>query len=151
MHRAESIDYEYTTFGKLAKALSRALIVSVTSIPVYADPLANELPQGAEIQSGDIEIENFAAEMNINQNTNQGIIDWQTFNVGENATVNFNQPSESSSTLNRVVTDNASQIYGNINSNGQVLLVNSSGVYISQNARIETGGCLLYTSPSPRD
>ena len=127
------------------KDLTRLLALSLFSLNALADISSNELPQGADVVSGDITINSNDNVMNIDQDSQQGIIDWQTFNVGSDATVNFNQPDSSASTLNRVVTDNASQIYGNINANGQVLLVNSSGVYISENGRVETGGIVATT------
>ena len=127
------------------KNLTRLLALSLFSLNALADISSNELPQGADIVSGDITISSNDNVMNIDQDSQQGIIDWQTFNVGSDSTVNFNQPDSSSSTLNRVVTDNASKIYGNINANGQVLLVNSSGVYISENGRVETGGIVATT------
>ena len=108
------------------KDLTRLLAISLFSLNALADISSNELPQGADVVSGDITINSNDNVMNIDQESQQGIIDWQTFNVGSDATVNFNQPNSSATTLNRVVTDNASQIYGNINANGQVLLVNSS-------------------------
>jgi len=127
------------------KNLTRLLALSLFSLNTLADISPNELPQSADVVSGDIMINSNENVMNIDQDSQQGIIDWQTFNVGSDATVNFNQPNSSASTLNRVVTDNASQIYGNINANGQVLLVNSSGVYISENGRVETGGIVATT------
>ena len=127
------------------KDFTRLLALSLFSLNALADISSNELPQGTDVVSGDITINSNDNVMNIDQDSQQGIIDWQTFNVGSDATVNFNQPDSRASTLNRVVTDNASQIYGNINANGKVLLVNSSGVYISENGRVETGGFVATT------
>lgn len=101
----------------------------------------NELPTNPKIESGDINIQIDApkAEMNINQSTQTGIINWNTFNVGSSATVNFNQPNSSASTLNRITGANASQIYGKINAPGSVILVNESGVYFSPTSSVDVG------------
>ena len=40
----------------------------------------------------------------------------------------FVQPSSSSVALNRVISSNPSQIAGRIDANGQVILINQSGV-----------------------
>ncbi|MDC0626460.1 YDG domain-containing protein, partial [Methylophilaceae bacterium] len=146
MLRKENKHFEQHSIHQIfGKKITRLLALSLFSLNTLADISSNELPQGADVVSGDITINSNDNVMNIDQDSQQGIIDWQTFNVGSDATVNFNQPNSSASTLNRVVTDNATQIYGNINANGQVLLVNSSGVYISENGRVETGGIVATT------
>lgn len=41
--------------------------------------------------------------------------------------MNFNQPNQSSIAVNRVLDNNASQIMGKLNANGQVFLLNPNG------------------------
>ena len=119
------------------------------SAAAMAEPAVNALPTNGQVQAGDITIEqNITADqavMNINQATERGIIHWDTFNVGEQSTVNFNQPTTKSVTLNRITTANPSQIYGKINANGEVILENSSGIYFSPSASIEVGGITATT------
>jgi fibronectin-binding autotransporter adhesin len=122
------------------------------SAAAMAEPEVNALPTNGQVQAGDITIEqNITADqavMNINQATERGIIHWDTFNVGEQSTVNFNQPTTQSVTLNRITTANPSQIYGQINANGEVILENSSGIYFSPSASIEVGGITATTGTS---
>ena len=116
---------------------------------VQADPATTELPTNGVVQSGDITIsqtvDSNSATMNIDQASQRGIVHWDTFNVGEQSTVNFNQPNAQAVTLNRITTANPSQIYGQINANGQVILENSSGIYFSPSAKIEVGGITATT------
>ena len=77
--------------------------------------------------------------LNINQSTNQAIINWNTFSVGRGGTVNFNQPGSSSATLNRVLSSTPSWIAGTINAPGTVLLVNPNGIAITKSGVINTG------------
>ncbi len=69
-------------------------------------PAATQLPTGGKVVAGQAGIVQNAATLNVNQTTNRAAIDWATFNVGSQAQVNFNQPSVSSVTLNRVLDAN---------------------------------------------
>ncbi|MGA0083445.1 MAG: hypothetical protein ACO3H5_07365, partial [Candidatus Nanopelagicales bacterium] len=51
----------------------------------FAEISVNQLPTGAKIVSGDITINQQDGKLTINQASNQGIIEWKTFNVGSNA------------------------------------------------------------------
>ena len=55
----------------------------------------------------------------------------------------FHQPSTSSVTLNRVVGPNPSQIAGRIDANGQVVLVNQSGVMFYKGSQVNTAGLMV--------
>jgi filamentous hemagglutinin family protein len=65
---------------------------------------------------------------------------WNTFNIGVNATVNFAQPSASSVALNRVTSGDPSQIMGQLNANGQVYLINPSGILFGAGSSVNVGG-----------
>ncbi len=73
-------------------------------------------------------------------NSRNAIINWQSFNIGQGQTTNFIQPSSASAVMNRVISNNPSQIYGNLNSNGKVFLINQHGLMIGAGARINTAG-----------
>lgn len=83
--------------------------------------------------------------MNIAQTTPGAIIDWQSFSIGSAATVNFVQPA-TGVTLNRVVDSPSgappplSQIFGGLNANGRVFLVNPSGVLFGAGSQVNVGG-----------
>lgn len=81
----------------------------------------------------------------INQTSAKAIINWQSFSIGSNEYVQFNQPSSSSVTLNRVTGGSASSILGNLSANGQVFLVNPNGVYFGAGATLDVGGLVAST------
>ncbi|MFZ4702717.1 MAG: filamentous hemagglutinin N-terminal domain-containing protein, partial [Candidatus Methylumidiphilus sp.] len=83
--------------------------------------------------------------MDIQQGTAKAVLDWQTFNIGAQAQVNFHQPDASSVALNRVAVGNASVIEGRLTANGQVFLVNPSGVLFGKNAQVDVGGLVATT------
>ena len=95
-----------------------------------------ELPSGNSTITGDISISSDTQTMTIDQQSNHAIIEWNSFNIGENNTVTFQQPSSSSSALNRVVSGNPTTLAGALNANGKVLVVNENGVYFTPTATI---------------
>ena len=110
---------------------------------INAEPVSNALPTGGSISSGDViftsEGSPTAPVLNINQSSQKAVLNWNSFDVGSQSTVNFNQPNTSSSTLNRIHSQSASEIHGRINATGEVLLVNENGILFGKNSRIDVG------------
>lgn len=67
------------------------------------------------------------------------IIDWLNFNIEEGYTVEFLMPGIDSRVLNRITSGVPTEIMGNLLSNGQVFIVNPSGVIFGQNAVVNVG------------
>lgn len=111
-----------------------------------ASPDINQLPEGEKVTSGTVNISRTDNNMVINQESHKAIIQWQSFDIGGNASVKINQPSTNSVILNKVISSNPSQIYGNINANGQVFLVNPSGIYFSPTSSVNVGGLVATTN-----
>jgi len=111
----------------------------------FAAPGVNQLPTGGSVAAGQATISQNGARMDVNQSSNRAVVNWDTFNVGASAQVNFNQPSASSATLNRVHDTQASQILGRVTSNGQVFLVNPNGIYFGKTASVDVGGLVATT------
>ncbi len=121
-------------YGGLATA-----IVVLALIP-QGPASAQHLPTGGAVTTGAATIvQPNGTTLNINQSTNQAIINWNTFSVGQGNTVNFNQPSAASSTLNRVLGSTPSWIAGTINAPGTVLLINPNGIEITKSGVVNTG------------
>ncbi|MEK9964556.1 MAG: filamentous hemagglutinin N-terminal domain-containing protein, partial [Betaproteobacteria bacterium] len=121
----------------------------VTSLIVVTESFAQvsevELPTGHQVQSGSVTIDVSDADMTVTQSSDKAIVNWNTFNIGERASVTFNQPSVTSAILNRVLGSDPSYIYGTLRSNGQVFFVNPSGVLFGPNARVDVGGLVAST------
>ncbi|MBU1297375.1 MAG: filamentous hemagglutinin N-terminal domain-containing protein, partial [Gammaproteobacteria bacterium] len=123
------------------KLVSLVAASSLLSMPVFAD----NLPTGGQVVSGAASISSNGSAMTVNQSTDKMIANWQSFSVGAGNSVTFNQPSVSSVALNRVVGHDASQILGNLNSNGQVFLINPNGVAVGASGSVQTGGFIAST------
>ncbi len=104
--------------------------------------VSHALPQGGQIVGGSGSITQQQNLTDIRQHTQSLAINWNSFNLSEQDVVNFYQPSASSIALNRILSSNASQIFGQINANGRVVLVNSNGVFFGQTASVNVGGLI---------
>ncbi|MFY3887230.1 filamentous hemagglutinin N-terminal domain-containing protein, partial [Achromobacter xylosoxidans] len=73
----------------------------------------------------------------IEQTQSRAILNWDTFNVGRNTTLRFQQKADDA-VLNRVVGASArpSQIQGAIQADGTVLVVNQNGVIFSGTSQV---------------
>jgi filamentous hemagglutinin family protein len=119
-------------------ALTLAAFLAIAGPSFSLDP--NALPTGGKITAGSGNIAASGNKMTVNQSTQQMIANWDTFNIGQNATVRFNQPNSSATALNRIYDQNPSQIFGNLSANGKIFLVNPSGIVFGANARVDVGG-----------
>ncbi|MCK5306963.1 MAG: filamentous hemagglutinin N-terminal domain-containing protein, partial [Candidatus Omnitrophica bacterium] len=103
------------------------------------------LPEGEEVVSGSAEFSR-PDDNTVNITTSdKAIINYETFNIAQPETVRFIQPSSSSSALNRVVGINPSEIFGSIQSNGKIFLVNPNGIFFGPSSRVDTGSFLAST------
>ncbi|WP_161596208.1 beta strand repeat-containing protein, partial [Rhodanobacter glycinis] len=116
----------------------------VGSIVFSSDVLAGG-PTGGVVVGGSGTITQSGNNTVINQASSRLALNWQTFNVGANESVLFNQPSRSAVALNRILDQNPSQIFGRINSNGQIFLINTHGIIFGATAQMNVGGLLAST------
>ena len=96
-------------------------------------------PQNPQVLAGSATFSQHGAQLNVTNSANT-IIRWDTFSVGANEMLRFAQPNASAAVLNRVSGGSASQLLGQIQSNGRVFLVNPAGVIVGAGARIDTAG-----------
>jgi filamentous hemagglutinin family protein len=79
-----------------------------------------------------------ANEMVIYQTQPKAVIDWQSFNIGSNASVYFNQRGNSTwAALNRIWDLSPTQIYGSLKADGQVYLINQNGILFGPGSQID--------------
>jgi filamentous hemagglutinin family protein len=110
----------------------------------------NALPSGGVVTAGQATIGaptpvGAAVSLTINQASQRAVINWNSYNIGSSASVTYVQPSSSSVMLNRVVGNEASQIYGQLKANGQVFLVNANGVLFAPGAQVNVHGLVAST------
>ena len=130
----------------LPHSITQILGVSLLSISLaYADPAATQLPTGGQITQGSGSISQSGATLTIQQNTDKMVGEWNSFNIGAKAAVDFKQPNADSVALNRINDSNPTEIQGKLHANGQVYLLNSSGVIFGKTAQVDVGGLVAST------
>lgn len=99
-------------------------------------------PVGPQVVAGNAQFNTQGNTLTVT-NAPGAIIHWQQFNINPGETTRFNQQSANSAVLNRVMSNDPSRIYGNLQSNGQVFLVNPAGIFVGPNAVIDVSKLIL--------
>ncbi|HEY4318435.1 MAG TPA: filamentous hemagglutinin N-terminal domain-containing protein, partial [Herbaspirillum sp.] len=126
----------------LASATTAHATATVDQLPI------NTLPTDPSVISGKVGFDNSVAnQLNVGIGSNKAIINWGSFSIGSAAGVDFhfNNATATSSVLNRVTGKDPSQIMGNLTSNGKVFLINSAGILVGKNAKIDVAGFVAST------
>jgi len=122
-----------------SQAVGYALVLSHLSFIPYV----HASPSGSNIVGGNGHIHTHGNITEIHQLTSRLVIDWESYNVGANEIVNYDQPGVSSIALNRILhTGQRSEILGQITANGQVVLVNPNGVFFGAGSQVNVGGLI---------
>lgn len=123
-------------FGLLGAAAF--LAAAGVAEPVYAQRGMAGM-SGANVVHGDVSFRRTRGGMTITA-SDGSIIEFERFNIPKRGFVRFSQPGVDATVLNRVVGPGASLIQGTLMANGQVFLVNPSGVTFGPGARVNVGG-----------
>src|SRR5450830_590006 len=129
--------------GKGRKRVAASTIIAA-ALSLFS-PHASALPTGGQVTAGQATIGQAGNTLNVKQSTQNLAVNWNSFNIGASETVNFVQPNSSAIALNRVLGSDASAIYGKLNANGQVFLLNPNGVLFGKGAQVNVGGLVAST------
>lgn len=111
----------------------------------------DSLPKGAQVLHGKVNYQTKGLKGKIYA-SNKSVIQFETFDVQKNESLRFIQPSKQSRVLNSVVGGSASQIQGQLLSNGQVYLINPSGIYFGSHSLVDVAGLYAVAGQmDPRD
>ena len=103
-------------------------------------------PAGEQVVAGAAGFERVGGALTITQGTDRAVINWNSFSIGAGEITKFVQPNSSSAVLNRVITaNNPSAIYGTLQANGQVYLINPAGIFIGPGGLVDTAGFVAST------
>ena len=113
-------------FRKISSILKYLFFLFLGLSPVFV--LA--APEGGIIVNGSGSISQDTNITNINQTSQNLIVNWNQFNIQPNEIVNFYQPNQSSIALNRVLGLNGTEILGQLNANGHQINLSSRALQV---------------------
>ncbi|MEO0416697.1 MAG: filamentous hemagglutinin N-terminal domain-containing protein, partial [Verrucomicrobiota bacterium] len=129
--------------------LSRVLVLGllVPAAGLFSVPTLHANPSGANVVHGGVSFQGLGSNnLIINQSTGMAIINWQSFSIAAGQSTTFVQPNASAVALNRVVGGDPSAIYGALNANGGVMLINTNGILVGPSGTIDIGGMLTLST-----
>ena len=114
-------------------------LCSIMTLSPCMSAISAEMPTGGAVQNGNVKIAYINPDhMVLDQSSHNSVIHWNSFSVHSKGVVDFNMPSSSSSSLNRVLGSTPSNIAGKINSNGNVILINPNGVFLTKSGAVRS-------------
>ena len=119
-------------------------------LPVQAQD-SSDLPVLRNVVSGSGSLQHSTDSLVVNQSSNKLVLDWQGFSIAPDHKVEFQQPSTESTALNRVSGGIPSEIFGALEANGRVFLVNPAGVLFSPSAQVNVGRLIASTLDITQD
>jgi filamentous hemagglutinin family protein len=124
----------------------RHSLLLTTALALTLSPaFSSALPTGGSVSQGTATISSTSTQTTVTQTTPKSVVNWTGFNTSSGQTVQFNDPSPSSIALNRV-SGSATSFDGTLNSNGNVWVINPSGIVIGPTGTVNAAGFLATTS-----
>ncbi len=108
--------------------------------PGYRPPTSQTAPTGGVVTAGSGTIDYSDNATTIQQGSDRLALDWESFNLGADRRVEFVQPDRQSIAFNNILSHDASQIFGQIDANGRVILANPNGLIFGDDASLNVGG-----------
>ena len=141
----------------LTTAAAITVFASMSISPAMADVAAGALPNLGNATNADVTTS--GSNMNIQIQGGQGglgTLNWNSFNVGKDAAVNYEFTAHNQTALNKVdAAGGMSQIYGNITTSGcagcgydatgKVILINPNGVLFGDGANVNLNSLTVST------
>lgn len=79
------------------------------------------------------------SKLTVTQTSANAVLNWKSFNISADGTVQFVQPSTTSVALNQIFQGSPSQIFGSLQANGQIFLINQNGIIFGSTAQVSVG------------
>ena len=117
----------------------------VLAAPLFVAPaLAN--PFGSTVTTGAASVTTSTNKTQIDQTSEDVVIDWSSFNIGSGQTTQFVQPNAQAIAVNRIGGAAPSQIFGTLDANGRVVLINGNGVLFGKGSQVNVGSLVATSS-----
>ena len=132
-------------FGKIFRrdTLLRRAVAAGVALGFSLNALAN--PFGMIVQNGSASFTSSGSRLTVTA-ANNTLLNWQSFNIAPGETTTFVQPSSGSVVWNQIGGQSPTLIYGSLQANGVVILLNSSGFYFGPNSFVSVAGLVVSTA-----
>jgi filamentous hemagglutinin family protein len=133
-----------------SSASLRWTTVLLLAVPLLAGPaVAN--PLGDVVAAGSASISSpTAGQTKVDQTSEDVVVDWSSFNIGTGQMTQFVQPNAQAIAVNRIGGSAPSQIMGNLDANGRIVLINDNGMVFGKGSQVNVGS-LAATSAGGAD
>ena len=127
--------------GASLKLFGGVAVVWMSTVPahVWANPV------GEQVAAGSATFQRVGNSLTIQQGTDRAVINWNQFSIAAGETTKFVMPSASSAALNRVLSGNPSAIYGSLQANGHLFLINPAGILVGPGGTINAASFIAST------
>ncbi len=127
------------------KDISSPVLRRCVALILFAPLAAVANPTGGNVAAGAATITHNGPTTTITQGSDRAVINWNDFNVGAGELTRFVQPGAQSAVLNRVTGGNPTQIFGRLEGNGRVFVLNPNGVLVGAGGVVQTQGFIAST------
>src|SRR5580693_1125122 len=128
--------------------IGSALGGSFAQVLLASAALAN--PLSAAVTTGSASIASSSNKTQIDQKSEDVVINWSSFNIGAGQTTQFVQPNAQAIAVNRIGGNSASQILGTLDANGRIVLINGNGMLFGKGSQVNVAS-LVATSTGGSD
>ncbi|MGH8552172.1 MAG: filamentous hemagglutinin N-terminal domain-containing protein, partial [Methylococcales bacterium] len=124
---------------------TRKLSIFFAVLVIPGPSLAQPLPVPTNPADSRVSTDLAGQSMQVQQSLSREVFDWQQFNIDHGYRVDFNQPSASAIALNRIHQNDPSRIFGELNANGQIYLVNTNGFVFGNGSSVNANTLIATT------
>jgi len=127
----------------ITKTMSVLISLAIILLPARD---AFSLPAGEVVVNGTAIFDRSEANtLKVTTSTNNVIINYDSFSIGENEYVYFYMPSSSASALNKVMGTDVSRLIGSLSATGRIFIINPNGIIIGPQANIDVASLIAST------
>lgn len=105
----------------------------------------DQLPSISSVVSGDAAINAAGNNLTITQSSNQAILDQNTFDIGSDVWVRFNQPSAQSITINNILSTQPAKIDGALSAKGRLFFSSPNEMIFGKDSKVNVETLLATT------
>jgi filamentous hemagglutinin family protein len=135
---------------KSSASWSKATGIGAGLLLVLLPSAAVANPLSAAVTTGSASIASSSNKTQIDQKSEDVVINWSSFNIGASQTTRFVQPNAQAIAVNRIGGNSASQILGTLDANGRIVLINGNGMLFGKGSQVNVGS-LVATSTGGSD